>query len=74
MVFPRQEDWSGLPFPSPGDFPDSGTEPAPPALVGGFFTTESPGRPTEGFISSYLGKCPSGGECLVGIIVQAFER
>ena len=27
---PRQEYWSGLPFPSPEDFPDSGTEPLPP--------------------------------------------
>ena len=29
--FPRQEYWSGLPFPSPGDFLDLGTEPASPA-------------------------------------------
>ena len=38
--FPRQEYWSGLPFPSPGDLPDSGIKPMPPALAGGFFTTE----------------------------------
>ena len=31
--FPRQEYWSGLPVPSPGDFPDPGMEPASPALV-----------------------------------------
>ena len=30
--FSRQEDWSGLPFPSPGDLPDPGTEPRSPAL------------------------------------------
>ena len=36
--FPRQEYWSGLPFPSPGDLPDPGIEPASPALAGGFFT------------------------------------
>ena len=30
MGFPRQEHWSGLPFPSPGDIPDSGIEPASP--------------------------------------------
>ena len=30
--FPRQEYWSGLPFPSPGDLPHPDTEPAPPAL------------------------------------------
>ena len=39
--FPRQEYWSGLPFPSPGDLPNSGIKPASlvsPALAGGFFT------------------------------------
>ena len=46
MGFPRQEYWKGLPFPSPGDPPDSGIEPASPAspaLAGRFFTTEPPG-------------------------------
>ena len=42
MGFPRQEYWSGLPFPSSGDIPDSGIEPVFPALAGGFFTTEPP--------------------------------
>ena len=32
MGFPRQEYWSGLPFPSPGDFPDPGTESTSPSL------------------------------------------
>ena len=32
MGLPRQEYWSGLPFPSPGDLPDPGIEPGPPAL------------------------------------------
>ena len=44
MGFPRQEYWSGLSFPSPGDLPDPGIEPASltfPALTGGFFTTSS---------------------------------
>ena len=41
MRFPlRQEYWSGLPFPSPGDLPNPGLEPTSPALAGGFFTTE----------------------------------
>ena len=42
MGFPRQEYWSGLPFPPPRDLPYPGTEPecpASPALAGGFFTT-----------------------------------
>ena len=34
-----------LPFPSSGDLPDSGIEPVFPALAGGFFTTEPPGKP-----------------------------
>ena len=45
MGFSRQEDWSGLLFPSPGDLPRPGMEPMPPALAGGSFTTELPGRP-----------------------------
>ena len=48
MGFPRQEYWSGLPFPSPGDFPDPGIKPTSlvfPALAGRFFTTVSPGSP-----------------------------
>ena len=47
MGFSRQEYWNGLPFPSPGDLPDPETEPASlmsPALAGGFFTIEPPGK------------------------------
>ena len=40
LGFPRQEYWSGLPFPSSGELPDPGIEPAPPVLAGAFFTTE----------------------------------
>ena len=42
MGFPRQEYWSGLPFPSPEDLPNPGIKPMSPALAGGFFTTELP--------------------------------
>ena len=48
MGFSRQEYWRGLPFPSLGDLPDPGIEPespASPALAGGFFTMEPPGKP-----------------------------
>ena len=45
MGFPRQEYCSGLPFPSPGDLPDPGFEPASPALAGRFLTTEPLGKP-----------------------------
>ena len=47
MGFPKQEYWSGLPFRSPGDFPDPGNEPVPSALAGRFFTTVSPGKPNK---------------------------
>ena len=43
MRLSRQEYWSGLLFPTPGDLPDSGIEPASPVLAGRFFTTEPPG-------------------------------
>ena len=44
MGFPRQEHWSGLPFPSPGDLPDPGIKLGSPALAGGLFTTEPQGK------------------------------
>ena len=45
MGFSRQEYWSRLPFPFPGDLPDPGIEPMSPVLAGGFFTTAPPGKP-----------------------------
>ena len=42
MGFPRQEYWSGFPFPPPGDLPNTGMEPTPTALAGEFFITEAP--------------------------------
>ena len=50
IEFSRQEYWNGLPYPTPGDLPDPGTEPASlvcTALTGVFFTTGSPGKPAE---------------------------
>ena len=44
-AFPKQEYWSGLSFPSPGDLPDPGIKPMPPALAGGFLTAEPLGKP-----------------------------
>ena len=43
MGFSRQEYWSGLPFPSPGDLPDPGIEPRSPALQVDALTSEPPG-------------------------------
>ena len=45
MGFSRQEYWSGLPFPSPGDLPDPGIEPGSPALQADALTSEPPGKP-----------------------------
>ena len=64
--FSKQEYWSGLPLPSPGDLPDSGIELASPmtsALAGGFFyfiffTTEPPGKPVKSE-SEVTQSCPT---------------
>ena len=47
MEFSRQQYWSGLSFSSPGDLPDPEIKSTCPALAGGFFTTEPPGKPTN---------------------------
>ena len=64
MGFSRQDYWSGLPFPSPGDLTDPGTESMSSALAGGFFTTEPPGKPNIGpenivcmFLLAYVLSC-----------------
>ena len=45
MGFSRQEYWSGLPFPSPGDLPDPGIERRSPALQADTLTSKPPGKP-----------------------------
>ena len=45
MGFSRQEYWSGLPFPSPGDLPDPGIKPRSPALQADALPSEPPGKP-----------------------------
>ena len=45
MEFSRQEYWSGLPFPSPGDLPSAGIEPGSPALQADTLPSEPPGKP-----------------------------
>ena len=46
MGFSRQEYWSGLSFPSPGDLSDPGIDPGSPALEADALTSEPPGKPT----------------------------
>ena len=60
MGLPRQEYWSGLPFPSPEDHPNLQTEPRSPALAGGFFITEPPGKSWR----SYRCPCSVAHSCL----------
>ena len=45
MGFSRQEYWSGLPFPFPGDLPNPGIEPGSPALQADALPSEPPGKP-----------------------------
>ena len=45
MGFSRQEYWSGLPSPFPGDLPDAGIKPGSPALQADALTSEPPGKP-----------------------------
>ena len=45
MGFSRQEYWSGLPFPSPGDLPNPGIEPGSPALQTNALLSKPPGKP-----------------------------
>ena len=59
MGFPRQEYWSGLSFPPPGDLPDPGIKPASLAFSGGFFTT-SPKMATHSSVLAW--RIPGTGE------------
>ena len=56
MGFPRQEYCSGLPFPSPGDLPDQGTEPGSPALQADSLPSAPPEEP-EGWRCVDLKEC-----------------
>ena len=47
MGFSRQEYWSGLPFPSPGDLPDPGLEPRSPTSQADSLLTELRGKPSQ---------------------------
>ena len=55
MGFPRQEDWSGLPFPPPGDLPDLGippASPASPALAEDPLLLSQQGNPKESLVAA----------------------
>ena len=50
MGFPRK----GLPFPSPGDLSNPGTEPTSPALAGRFITAESQGKLVDNLVHAHV--------------------
>ena len=54
MGFSRQECWSGLPFPSPGDLPDPGIEPGSPTLQADALPSEPPGKASEAEVDVFL--------------------
>ena len=57
MKFFREQYWSGLPIPPPGDLPDPGIKPASSALAGRFFTTELPGRFLQTYNYNQIHEC-----------------
>ena len=57
MGFSRQEYWSGLPFPSPGDLPDPGTKPRSPTLQADALTSEPPGNYVLIFNRTHNSQC-----------------
>ena len=59
--FSRQEHWSGLPSPSPGDLPNPGIEPSSPTLSGRFFTAELPGKSKVLSTALWTDRSPTGG-------------
>ena len=58
MGFSRQEYWSGLPFPSPGDLPDPGIETRSPTLQADALPSEPPGKPKN--VDHFILKLPLG--------------
>ena len=76
MGFSRQEYWSGLPFPPPGDLPDPWVKPVSPALAGGFFTTlplspqDTCGPPKEFILGLVLRILITLSSCLPSLILS----
>ena len=68
LGFSRQEYWSRLPFPSPGDLPYPGIEPGSPALQTESLLSELPGKPLRTccycYYCSVLKSCPTLCNCM----------
>ena len=50
MALPREEFWSGLPFPAPGDLPDPGVDSGSYAMQADSLPFEAPGKPLIGYL------------------------
>ena len=72
MGFSRQEYWSGLPFPSPGDLPNPGIKPTSPALAGRFLTPVPPAKPLVLFSRYLLESCRFLKSYLLQWLLQVF--
>ena len=66
--FSRQEYWSGLPFPSPGDLPSPGIEPGSPALQVDALSSEPPGK------SEYMCVCVCVCVCVYNIYIYVYLK
>ena len=69
LEFSRQEYWSGLPFPSPGDLPNPGIEPSFPALQADSLPAKASGKPNKGHGGSQI---LLGGREAVGVRIHIF--
>ena len=77
MGFSRQECWSGLPFPSPGDLPDPGIEPRSPSLQADTLPSEPPGKIILWygfpFINEFFFSCMQFHSCAQGFCIHHLE-
>ena len=71
MEFYRQESWSGLPFPSPGDLPNPGIEPMSPALQVDSLLSEPPRKPSANKVNAQL---TSASMCPIYRLREAVEK
>ena len=74
MGFPRQEYWSGLPFPSSGDLHNPGIKPGSPALAGGFFTAEPLGKPERINLTKYYPLWPTDIPYIILVVFLCFNN
>ena len=74
MRFPRQEYWSGLPFPSPGDLPNPGIKPRSPALQADSLPSEPPGKLCFIKSSLHIGNIePGAAMCIITALIWVFN-